>query len=45
MTLTEFRATGRDVAELATIPHAVAQELTGPGRVYVDGLLDRKSVV
>lgn len=37
MTLTEFRATGHD-CELQSCEHANAQEMTGPGRVYVDGL-------
>jgi hypothetical protein len=33
MTLEEFRATGRDVANLDDAPHHLAVE--GPGRVYV----------
>lgn len=37
MTLTEFRATGRDVAELADILDCAAQEAMGPGRIYMDG--------
>ena len=36
MTLAEFRATGRDVPDLATIPHCAASEMHGPGRVYLD---------
>lgn len=36
MTLDEFRATGRDVPDLGAIPHCAAQEMSGPGRVYLD---------
>ena len=36
MTFEQFQATGRDVADLATIPHCAAQEMHGPGRVYLD---------
>lgn len=36
MTLDEFRATGRDVADLGAIEHCAAQEMSGPGRVYLD---------
>lgn len=38
MTLTEFRATGRNVADLAMIPECAMQEIHGPGRVYAHGL-------
>ena len=34
MTLDEFRATGRDVADLGAIDDA--QGFTGPGRAYLD---------
>lgn len=36
MTFDEFRATGRDVPDLGTIEHCAAQEISGPGRVYLD---------
>lgn len=36
MTFQEFCATGRDLPDLATIPHCAAQEIHGPGRVYLD---------
>jgi hypothetical protein len=39
MTLKEFRASGRDVADLATNEHLAAQELRGPGRIYAEDLV------
>jgi hypothetical protein len=38
MTLDEFRATGRDVADLAAFNTLDCQGFQGPGRVYVDDL-------
>lgn len=36
LSFSEFQATGRNVADLSTIPHCAAQELYGAGRVYLD---------
>ncbi len=32
----EFQATGRDVPDLGKFPHFAAQDVTGPGRAYLD---------